>query len=183
MFFMKKVLKTLISSFLITGIVFSTALATEVKEVTEQAAVQEQNIVSEGNIISDKTAVKSEAIYSKDGSNINVEINSMPGSENFVEAGCTIARIGTGLVQISGWSEAPTAVDSLGYVLYVEKLQSGSWVTIKTYTLTLNNTDEAIGFYSLSVTPNNFYRVRGVHSLTNNGVTSYTTSATAMYYM
>ena len=161
---MKKLLSILTCAILITGLMSTNAFA------------------DSKNDIPDKTVSQSDMFYSNDNYNLNINIQNT-SSESFVNWGASIAKSSSGYIRAQGLTESYMNVDTIGYTLYVEKYQNGSWFTIKTFTYSLNNTNKAIANHSLAVSSNSYYRVRSVNYITNNRLTTTKTSTTTAIYV
>ena len=92
-----------------------------------------------------------------------------------------IARAGTNKINISGVTNAGQACDKVRLVLYVERSTSYStgYGTYKTYTFTADNVYQ-LGkeISNITVERGYYYRVKGVHSVTENGVIEATYTLT-----
>jgi len=156
---MKKILSILACVALITGLMSSNVFAASI------------------NDIPDKRVSHSEMFYSNDNYNFNIEVQKTT-SDYFVNWGASIAQSNTGYITAQGLTESYMNVDTIGYTLYVEKYVNGYWNTIKTFSYSLNNTDQSKAYHNLSVASYSYYRVRSTNYIVNNGVTTSKTSIT-----
>ena len=161
---MKKILSILTCAVLITGIMSSNAFASAI------------------NDIPDEKISESEMFYHNDNYNLNIDIQNT-ASDFFVNWGASISQSDTGYIKAQGSTESYMNVGTIGYTLNVEKYQNGSWVTIKTFSYSLNNTYTAIGNHSLAVSANSYYRVSSTNYIINNGVKTSKTSITNSIYI
>ena len=127
------------------------------------------------NDIPDKKVSQSEMVYSNDNYHLNIDIQNTT-SDYFVKWGASVAQSDAGYIRAQGLTQSYMNVGTIGYTLYVEKYVSMSWVTIKSFSYSLNNTSEAIANHSLAVSSNNSYRVRSTNYIINNGVQTSKTS-------
>jgi hypothetical protein len=162
--FMKKILSILTCAALITGLMSSNAFATA------------------NNDFSDKEVSQSEIFYSNDNYNLNFDIQNT-ASDSFINWGASIAQVNTGYIRAQGLTSSYINVDTIGYTLYVDKYQNGNWITIKTFSYSLNNTYEAIANHSLAVSSYSYYRVRSTNYIINNGVRTSKTSITNQIFI
>lgn len=93
----------------------------------------------------------------------------------------TIARVDSTHINISGNTIATQTCDKIILTLYVER--SGSYATgystYKTYHYTADNVYQlSKAISNIKVDRGYYYRVKGVHSVTENGVTETTDSVT-----
>ncbi|MGK0469368.1 hypothetical protein [Clostridium sp.] len=161
---MKKILSILTCAVLITGLMSSNAFAVS------------------NNDIPDKKMSQSEMFYSNDKYNFNIDIQKTT-SDYFVNWGASITQSNTGYIRAQGLTESYMNVGTIGYTLYVEKYVNGYWNTIKTFSYSLNNTDQAKAYHSLAVASYSYYRVRSTNYIVNNGVTTSKTSITNSIYI
>lgn len=92
-----------------------------------------------------------------------------------------IARAGTKLINISGMTNAKKVCDKLILTLYVERSTSYAtgYGTYKSFHFTANNVYQlAKEISNISIERGYYYRVKGVHMVTNNGVSETTDSVT-----
>lgn len=92
-----------------------------------------------------------------------------------------IARAGSKLINISGATNATKTCDKLTLALYVERSTSYAtgYGTYKSFLFTANNVYQlAKEISSIPIERGYYYRVKGVHMVTNNGVSETTNSVT-----
>lgn len=95
---------------------------------------------------------------------------------------CNITRAGTKSVNISGATTAMQYCDTVRVKLYLERSTSSSsgFSTYKNYSFSANNVYQLVKEVSgITVEKGYYYRVKCVHSVTENGVTETTTSLTS----
>lgn len=82
-----------------------------------------------------------------------------------------IANCGNGLIHVSGTTNCNRVSSSLGLTLYVDRLEdNGEWTCISQRSFSTNNRYYLDGSYDLTVAKGYYYRVRGYHSASANGV-------------
>ena len=94
---------------------------------------------------------------------------------------CSITRAGGNYINISGDTTATRVCDEIILTLYVEQSSSYAtgYSTYKTYHYTAEDVYQlAKGISNIKVDSGYYYRVKGVHSVTHNGVTETTDSVT-----
>ncbi len=94
---------------------------------------------------------------------------------------CTITRAGSTKINISGDTTCTRTCDTVRLTLYVERSTSYAtgYSTYRSYSF--NDTDVyqlAKAISNITVEKGYYYRVKGVHSVTHNGVTETTDSVT-----
>lgn len=92
-----------------------------------------------------------------------------------------IAREGSKLISISGATNAKKTCDKLILTLYVERSTkyATGYSTYKSFHFTANNVYQlAKEISNISIERGYYYRVKGVHMVTNNGVSETTDSVT-----
>jgi hypothetical protein len=161
---MKKLLSILTCTVLITGLMSTNTFA------------------DSNNYIPDKNVSQSDMFYSNDNYNLNIDIQNT-SSESFANWGASISMSNSGYIRAQGLTETYMNVDTIGYTLYIEKYQNGSWDTIKTFTYSLRSTNKATANHSLAVSSNCYYRARSVNYITNNRLTTTKTSITTAIYV
>lgn len=95
---------------------------------------------------------------------------------------CTIKRAGTGKVSVSGTTTAHQICDSVKVAVYLDESSNGgsSFGNIGIYHFEENNTSSCYGSKSnISVTSGYYYRARGGHSATKNGMTESMSTCTS----
>ena len=93
----------------------------------------------------------------------------------------TIARADSTHINISGLTTATQTCDKVKLVLYVERPTSYAtgYGNYRTYTFNAEDVYQlAKGVSNIKVDSGYYYRVKGVHSVTHNGVTETTDSVT-----
>ena len=90
---------------------------------------------------------------------------------------------GNGVVYISGETNCLSTCNSVSINIYLERLVNGSWQTVSSRSHTAKNTYFTSYGISLAVRKGYYYRVTGSHSVTHNGVTESTTTATDAIYI
>ena len=93
----------------------------------------------------------------------------------------SIARAGSTTINISGATNATRTCDKIKLILYVERSTSYStgYSTYKSYSYTSEDVYSLVkGISNISVERGYYYRVKGVHSVTENGITETTDSVT-----
>ena len=94
---------------------------------------------------------------------------------------CSITRAGGNYINISGDTTATRVCDEIILTLYVEQSSSYAtgYSTYKTYHYTAEDVYSLVKAVSnIKVDKGYYYRVKGVHSVTHNGVTETTDSVT-----
>jgi len=82
-----------------------------------------------------------------------------------------IANYGNGLIYVSGTTNCNRTSSQIGLTLYVDRLESsGDWNCISQRSFSKNNSYYLDGSYDLTVAKGYFYRVRGYHTASSNGV-------------
>ena len=93
----------------------------------------------------------------------------------------SIARASTNYINISGITNATRTCDKIRLTLYVEQSESYAtgYYTYKTYAYSADNVYQLTKAISdIKVDRGYYYRVKGVHSVTENGITETTNSVT-----
>jgi hypothetical protein len=162
---MKKILAILTCVILIIGVMSSNAFATSI------------------NDIPDKRLSHSEIFYSNDNYNLNIDMQNTT-SDSIVNWGASIIQSDTaGYIEAQGLTKSYINVGTIGYTLYIEKYVNGYWITIKTFSYSLNNTNKATANHSAAVESYCYYRARSTNYITNNGVTTSKLSITNEIYV
>lgn len=94
---------------------------------------------------------------------------------------CNIVRADSTHINISGATTATQTCDKVKLTLFVERSTSYAtgYGTYKTYSYTAEDVYQlAKGISNIKVDSGYYYRVKGVHSVTHNGVTETTDSVT-----
>ncbi|MBW9159473.1 hypothetical protein [Clostridium tagluense] len=160
---MKKILSILTCAALITGVMSSNVFAASINDIPDKKISQSEKLDFNGS----------------DGPTIDIQ-NTASGI--FVNWGASIAQSDAGYIKVQGSTESYMNVGTIGYTLNVQKNQNGSWVTIKTFSYSLNNTYTAMANHNLAVSSKNSYRVSSTNYIINNGVkTSKTSISNAIY--
>lgn len=94
-----------------------------------------------------------------------------------------ISNEGNGVVYISGETDCLSTCDTVRVNIYLQRLVNGSWQTVASRSHTSSNTHFTSYGISLAVKRGYYYRVTGSHSVTHNGVTESTTTATNSIYI
>ena len=90
-----------------------------------------------------------------------------------------ITSAGTGSVTVTGSTSAYQTVDTIKVTLYLQRLESGSWVTIATLgPKSKYNANYVSNSKTYSVARGYYYRVTGGHTVIENGTSEAITSAT-----
>lgn len=95
----------------------------------------------------------------------------------------SIVDRGNGVVYMSGITNCYSTCNSVSVHLYLQRLVNGSWQTVATRSHTSTNTYFTSYGISLAVKKGYYYRVTGSHSVTYNGITESTTTATNSIYI
>lgn len=161
---MKKILRILMFTFLITGVMILNAFAAS----TDSNPNEKRN--------------QSEMFYYNDNYNLTIDSQSTT-SDTFINWGSSISKIDIVLINATGLTESYVTVDTIGYTLYVERYENGNWYAIKTFSNSLNNTRKVSGTHTLSVTSNYYYRVRSINYIIDNGLQTSKTSTTDLIYV
>ncbi|MFU0824220.1 hypothetical protein [Clostridium sp.] len=161
---MKRIMKFLSFTFLIICIISINAFA------------------ASNNDVPNEKRNKSEVFYSNNNYDLILDTQSTT-SDTFIDWGCSIAKIDIGLISVIGLTESYVTVDTIGYTLYVDRYENGSWHTIKTFSNRLNNSKKVRGNHTLSVASNYYYRVRSTNYIIDNGIQTSKTSATDPLYV
>lgn len=149
------------------GIVLSAVLLVEGAGVPVHAA-------ESGNL-------QRESIYEITEQSANEERTVSPRGFYLSDGMSCIARAGTKLINISGMTNATKICDKLTLALYVERSTSYAtgYGTYKSFLFTANNVYQlAKEISSIPIERGYYYRVKGVHMVTNNGVSETTDSVT-----
>ena len=131
--------------------------------------------IGEAGVTFDKNRVYSQWFHSKDGYTLKFQIQSS-SNNYFIDWGCSIRKIDNGYISVQGSTSSYIYADTIGSELYVEQYVSGTWKIIKTFSDSINNSDEINRTHGLAVDTNSYYRVRSVNYIVKDGV-SYTESA------
>ncbi|KYH28888.1 hypothetical protein [Clostridium colicanis] len=134
------------------------------------------------NDVPNEKRSNSEVFYSNNNYDLTLDTQSTT-SDTFIDWGSSIAKIDIGLISVTGLTESYVTVDTIGYTLYVEKYENGSWHTIKTFSNRLNNSKKVSGNHTLSVASDYYYRVRSINYIIDNGIQTSKTSATDPLYV
>lgn len=161
---MKRIMKFLSFTFLIICIISINAFA------------------ASNNDVPNEKRNNSEVFYSNNNYDLTLDTQSTT-SDTFIDWGSSIAKIDIGLISVTGLTESYVTVDTIGYTLYVEKYENGSWRTIKTFSNRLNNSKKVSGNHTLSVASDYYYRVRSINYIIDNGIQTSKTSATDPLYV
>lgn len=94
-----------------------------------------------------------------------------------------ISDEGNGVVYISGDTSCLSTCDKVSVNIYLERLVNGSWQTVSSRSHTAKNTYYTSYGVSLAVRKGYYYRVTGSHSVTHNGRTESTSTATDAIYI
>lgn len=94
-----------------------------------------------------------------------------------------ISDEGNGVVYISGETNCYSTCKSVSVSIYLERLVNGSWQTVTSRSHTASNTYFTSYGISLAVRKGYYYRVVGSHSVTHNGITESTSTATNAIYI
>ena len=92
-----------------------------------------------------------------------------------------ISRASTNYINISGATNATQTCDKIRLTLFVEQSESYAtgYSTYKSYSYSADNVYQLVkAVSSIKVDRGYYYRVKGVHSVTENGVTETTNSVT-----
>lgn len=95
----------------------------------------------------------------------------------------SITDKGNGVVYISGETNCLSVCNSVSVNIYLQRLVNGSWQTVASRSHTSNNTPYTSYGISLAVRKGYYYRVTGSHSVTHNGRTESTSTATDAIYI
>ncbi|MBE3586174.1 MAG: hypothetical protein IMW94_08470 [Thermoanaerobacter sp.] len=87
------------------------------------------------------------------------------------EWGCDLTPYGGGYIYITGFTQAYQNVDYIKVNLYLQRWNGSNWVNLGNWLFEDRNTSLVTGEKGLQVATGYYYRVRGEHSLTNDGVT------------
>lgn len=82
-----------------------------------------------------------------------------------------ISDYGNGLIYVNGTTNCNRTCSQIGLTLFVERLVNDSWVCVSQRSFSRSNNYYASGSYDLVVAKGYFYRVRGYHTASSNGVT------------
>jgi hypothetical protein len=163
--FMKKILLILTCAVLITGVMSSNAFAASINDVPNKKVSQ------------------SEMFYSTDNFSLNIDMQNTT-SDLFTNWGASIIQSDTsGYIEAQGLTKSYVNVGTIGYTLYIEKYVNGYWITIKTFSYNLNNTNKATANHSAAVESYCYYRARSTNYIINNGVKTSKTSVTNEIYV
>lgn len=155
---MKRILKTILSMFIVCCFIVSTLHVSATEELL--------GTVVDGSVLTDGTEAESIVYPRQRGSYLS------SGSAHI-----TIA--GTGSVTITGSTTAYQNVDQIKVTLYLQRLESGSWVTIATLgPRTKYNTNYVSNSKTYSVTRGYYYRVTGGHTAIEGSTTESLVSST-----
>ena len=130
----------------------------------------------------DKNRVYSEWFHSKDGYTLKFQIQSS-SNNYFIDWGCSIRKIDSGYISVKGSTNSYIYSDTIGSKLYVEQYVNGNWKTVKTFSDSLNNSDEINRSHGLAVESNSYYRVRSVNYIVKDGVKYTESSVTDSIYV
>lgn len=100
-------------------------------------------------------------------------------SRSTVTGGCTITKLSSSSVRMSGYSSTPTSDPKLKITLRLQAYYNGTWNTLSTKSKTESGTYVSLS-QSYDVTPGYYYRTYAVHSLEDG---TYTTSQTSGVYV
>lgn len=95
----------------------------------------------------------------------------------------SIVDQGNGVVYVSGETNCWSVCNSVSINVYLQRLVNGSWQTVASRSHTSNNTPYTSYGISLAVRKGYYYRVTGSHSVTHNGRTESTSTATDAIYI
>lgn len=82
-----------------------------------------------------------------------------------------ITDYGNGLIYVNGTTNCNRTCSQIGLTLFVERLVNNNWICISQRSFSNTNHYYASGSYDLVVAKGYFYRVRGYHTASSNGVT------------
>lgn len=102
-------------------------------------------------------------------------------SLNFlIDWNCDIISSGNGNINLSGYTQANRSVDYIMVRLFLQRWDGNRWVDQGSWLFERHSSSKVEGTKSLQVTKGYYYRTRGVHGVTHNGInepaTSYSTS-------
>jgi len=97
-----------------------------------------------------------------------------------MQGSCSISNVGNGNVEIYGYTQTYSAVNSIKVTVYLQKWTGSQWVDVTGITNSATNTDYVSAAKTIAVTPGYYYRARAVHNATS-GTDSDTISSTTSY--
>lgn len=106
-----------------------------------------------------------------------------PQAYKYLVTGTCKATVGSnGTVTLSGSTLASQAVDRITVVITLQYWNGSRWVSLQSRGLNAYNTWTVSEFWSVIVSPGYWYRALCEHSLYENGVSEYGTSATDPFH-
>ena len=120
-------------------------------------------------------------VYTTDDEFMNDEWYAVQRGVYLLSGSCNIARAGGTYVNVIGSTKAVQDCDKVQLKLYVERSTSSSsgFTTYKSYSYSANNAHQLTKeILSIPVERGYYYRVRGVHSVTEGSKTETTSSLT-----
>ena len=148
--------------------------------ISTTAFAAEDNII-EGSMLTHESSAQDTKLFFNMNPSMDPSI-SLYG--DYLASGTvSITDKGNGVVYVSGITNCLSVCDSVRVNVYLQRLVNGSWQTVASRSHTSNNTPYTSYGISLAVRKGYYYRVTGSHSVTHNGRTESTSTATDAIYI
>ncbi len=120
---------------------------------------------------------------SPDRAGVSWTLTTDSGDFAISHASCDIEKASSTSVNASACTQTNQTADSIGGVIYLQKLVNGVWSSVNSKSFTAYGTNTSTGSITWSAEPGFYYRLRTNHTAAKDGSTLYKTTYTSSIFV